>query len=137
VQNLLAEADRAPKVGGLRYDEAVETFIGARPRCYKAYLGEAERDDDDPSSFMLSQYAGMAVGDLALSGELAEISAFTCLQRDEVERAKGYFDTAATYYYLTGLSNGGKLAEWACQNIAALGADVKAGTLYLPPPASR
>jgi len=81
VQKLLAEADMAPKVGGLRYDEAVATFIGARRRCYKAYLGKAERADDDPSSFMLSQYAGMAVGDLALSGELAEISAFTCCQR--------------------------------------------------------
>jgi len=63
-------------------------------------------------------------------------AANTCLQRGEVERAKGYFDTAATYYYLTGLSNGGELAEWACQNVAALGADVEAGTLYLPPSAS-
>jgi SIR2-like domain len=137
VQALIAEADRAPKMGGPRYNEAVETFLCARRRCYKAYLGKGEREDDDPSSFMLSQYAGTVLGDLALSGELAEISAFTCLQRGEVERARGYFDTAATYYYLTGLSNGGKLAEWACQNIALLSADLQAGTLYVPTPASR
>lgn len=132
VQNLLAEADNAPKEGGLRYDETVQKYIDARRRCYKAYLGKPERDDDDPSSFILSQYAGMAVGDLALSGELAEISAFTCLEKGEVERAKGYFDTAATYYYLTGLWNGGSLAEGACENVAALKLDDKVRSLYLP-----
>jgi hypothetical protein len=132
MRNLLAEADKAPKEGGLRYDEVVEKFIDVRRRCYKAYLGKAESADDDPSSFMLSQYAGMAVGDLALSGELAEISAFTCLQRGEVERAKGYFDTAATYYYLTGLWNGGNLAAWASENVEGLQPDCKARSLYLP-----
>jgi hypothetical protein len=132
IREVLTEADNAKKDGGLRYAEGVETFVRARGRCYKAYLGKPERADDDAASFMLSQYAGTVLGDLALSGELAEIAAFTCLQRGEVERAKGYFDTAATYYYLTGLWNGGKSAEWACENVAAIKTDGKVRSLYLP-----
>lgn len=75
----------------------------------------SQREDDDSASFMLSQYSGTTLGDLALSGELAEVSAFACLRNNEIEWAKGYFDTAATYYYLTGLWDGGKLSEWACK----------------------
>jgi hypothetical protein len=66
---LLAAADEASR------------YSSARSRCYKAYLGKHEREGDDFASFMLSQYLGTALGDLALSGELAEFSARAMVSR--------------------------------------------------------
>jgi hypothetical protein len=135
IQRLVRGANRAKRGKGLRYSKGSLPFVRARSRCYKAYLGQPERPDDDASTFMLSQYSGMLLGDLALSGELAEMAAFTCLRKDEFDRAKGYFDTAATYYYLTGLWNGGRVSEWASQNVETLKAGVTLAGLRMPPEA--
>ncbi len=74
----------------------------------------------------------MILGDMALQGEMAELSGFAFLQSGNVESAKGYFDSAATYYYLVGLPNAGRLCEWAVNNLEALVSFAKTGTLNFP-----
>lgn len=137
VTKLFANADTAKKDGGLIHSEVAKAFIEARDRCYKAYLGRPEREEDDASSFLLNQYSSIALGDMALGAELAEIAAFTCLRKGEIERATGYFDTTATAYYLTGLWNGGRMAEWASRNIEAIKPYVMDRTLRFPDEAGR
>ncbi len=65
---------------------------------------------------------------------MMELAAFACLRDGEDERAKGYFDTAATFFYLMRLWNAGKLNEWASNNIESVRPNAKKGILKIPIP---
>jgi hypothetical protein len=108
------------------------TFLGFGPRCYRAYLGLPEQPDDDASSFLLSGYVPTAFGDLPQLGEMTEVSAFELLRRGEIDRAQGCFDSAATYFYLAGLRNAGRLNEWASHNAPSLVATAQRRMMTFP-----
>ena len=112
----------------------VEVLFQARTRAYMSFIGRSERKDDDVNikDAIFSQIPSIYLGDMALGGELCELAAFACLRDGEVERAHDYFDTAATSYYLMGLWNGGKLNEWASNNIESLIEQAKSNSLSIP-----
>jgi SIR2-like domain len=89
----------------------------ARTRCYRSFLARPEQEEDDARNLVLNHMSWITLGDMELGAELTEVAAFACLRQGEDDRARGHFDTAATYYYLTGLWNAGRLNEWACNNI--------------------
>jgi hypothetical protein len=139
IDSLLKHANEARESHTSERSDGINQYLAitqARTRCYKSFLRRPEREDDDVKDFMLNNWAPQNLGDLALAGELTELAAFACLRDDESLRAKCYFDTAATYYYLTGLWNAGRLCEWASEHLDTL----KHGeiqTLFMPADASQ
>jgi hypothetical protein len=92
----------------------------ARTRCYRSFLARPEQSDDDARNMGLNQVSWITLGDMALGAELTEVAAFSCLCHGEEDRARGFFDTAASFYYLTGLWNAGRHNEWASSNISRI-----------------
>jgi len=117
IADLLKAADSNRGLHAKRGEDVLTQLVQCRTRCYKSFLRRPEREGDDVKDFMLSGYSAIALGDLGLAGELTELAAFACLRDGEPVRAKAYFDTAATYYYLTGLWNSGRLCELASDNL--------------------
>jgi hypothetical protein len=120
IDNLLKHADEARRRHASERSGGISQYLAitqARTRCCKSFLRRPEKKDDDVKEFILNNWSSFVLGDLALAGELTELAAFACLRDDESLRAKGYFDTAATYYYLVGLWNAGKLCEWASEHV--------------------
>jgi hypothetical protein len=136
IDRILAYADEARKQHRSEEDSESAKLISAlsqaRTRCYRSFLGRPEREEDDARDIALNQVSWMTLGNMALGAELAELAAFTCLNYGEEDRAKGFFGSAATCYYLTGLWNAGQLNEWASQNIEPLKRHAKDGTLRIP-----
>ena len=114
--------------------ELVTKLRQARTRCYRSFLARPEQEEDDARNLVLNHMSWIMLGDMALGAELTEVAAFACLRHGEDERAQGHFDTAATYYYLTGLWNAGRLNEWACNNTDQVRDQAKNGVLSIPMP---
>ena len=108
-------------------------LIHGRTRCYRCYVGKPEGKDksNDVKEYILSQFAGLSLGDMALAGEMAELAGFAHARDGDFESARGCLDAAATYYYLTGLWNGGRIMEWASNNMDAVKTSADANTLYI------
>ena len=81
---------------------------------------------------MLNQLSWITLGDMALGAELTEVAAFACLRHGEEDRARGFFDTAASFYYLMGLWNAGPHSEWACSNTGRIEKYATNGVLRIP-----
>ena len=113
VDHLLTQADRARKELEHTVAEAdsgsntLGSLLQARTRCYKSFLGKPEREGDNVKEDILTQIPSIYLGDMSLGGELAELAAFACLRDGDDDRARGYFDTAATYYYLSSTNGRG------------------------------
>jgi SIR2-like domain len=112
--------------------ELLSKLIQARTRCYRSFLGRPERGDDDARNLVLNQMSWIALGDMALGAELTELAAFAALRADDEDQARGFFDTAATFYYLTDLWNAGRYDEWACNNTAAIKECARSRSLIIP-----
>jgi hypothetical protein len=107
----------------------VPALVHGRTRCYKWYLGSPERKGDNAREFALTM--GFMLGDLGLAGEVAELAGFACARDGDLDGARACLDTAATYYYLTGLWNGGRAMEWASDHLEAVRASAVANTLAI------
>jgi hypothetical protein len=112
--------------------DLVVKLTQARTRCYRAFLGRPEQGDDDARNLALNQVSWITLGDMALGAELTEVAAFDCLRHGDEDHARGFFDTAATFYYLTGLWNAGRHSEWACSNIDRIKEYAMNGVLRIP-----
>ena len=110
----------------------VAKLTQARTRCYRSFLGRPEQNDDDARNLMLNQLSWITLGDMALGAELTEVAAFACLRHGEEDRARGFFDTAASFYYLMGLWNAGRHSEWACSNTGRIKKYATNGILRIP-----
>lgn len=141
VDLVLGYADEARKqreTFGLSKDfEGAYQLLRYRARFYKGFLGKSESVADDVRNVVQNQMPWMAMGDMALGAELTELAAFSCLFHDDDARALGYFDTAATYFYLVGLWNAGAHNEWACRNLAEVREYAKKYSLRIPMPTGK
>jgi hypothetical protein len=112
--------------------EFIAKLTQARTRCYRGFLGRPEQEDDDPRNLILNQFSWITLGDMALGAELTEVAAFACLRHGEEDRARGFFDTAASFYYLTGLWSAGRHSEWACSNLDRIKECARNSVLRIP-----
>ena len=112
----------------------VAKLTQARTRCYRSFLGRPEQGDDDARNMFLNQVSWITLGNMALGAELTEVAAFACLRHGEEDLARGYFDTAASFYYLKGLWNAGRYSEWACNNAGNVKEYATSGVLRIPMP---
>lgn len=111
--------------------QQVLAFRRSRARCYKAFLGRPEAEDDDVTEFMLNSYSPIALGDLGLAGELAELAGFASHRKGELERAAGFFDSAATFYYLDGLWRAGEFCESMSRRTHTIEPEAMMNTLFI------
>lgn len=100
--------------------------------CYKKFLGLPDAIQDDDLYLKCAMIGQGRAGDMALGGELSELAGFHYLRDGDDNRAKAYFDSAATYYYLTGLWQGGEQLEWASRNLDQVRVHAAAKSLYIP-----
>jgi hypothetical protein len=132
IDDVLTRSEEARKEEDGAGGSAAAALLRTRARCYRSFLGRPEREDDDVKDWKLNSVASTWLGNMALAAELMELAGFACLRDGDDDRAAGYLDTAATYYYLTGLWNAGQLNEWASRNIDVVRPHAKQNTLRIP-----
>ncbi|MBI2305388.1 MAG: hypothetical protein HYU86_11665 [Chloroflexi bacterium] len=141
------EALRPPSAEARYYDDmlypGVLGEIGKaelqRSGMYRHYVATNESIDEyvsNPERYtFLYWQLPLIGGDMGLLGEYTELLAFELLRQGKLDLARNCFDYAASCWYLTGHWNGGRLAEWASNNIEAVKNYAESrNTLVIPHP---
>jgi hypothetical protein len=109
--------------------DALGTEMKFRYEAFRSFL----RGHDNKKSPLSRGWNCAVLGDVGFFGEICELEGFSSLWNGDYDRARGFFDTAATHYYLDGCPQGGLAMEWASNNLDELRQKGKRWTLFIPP----